>query len=158
MKTNGFTFIELIVATGVVATLIGLIVINSLGAQRRSTLTQNVNILISDLRSQQTKTMTGAEDHGVVTTGYGIYFESDEYTMFSGSSYRVDNQSNAVVTLDPTVTMTTRFPGNTVTFLPKSGEIFGYTEGLNTITLQWTDSMERQTIHLNLYGTISSIE
>jgi len=155
---QGFTFIEVMVIMGMMAILVGFATINLIGAQRKASLTQTVDTLTADLRGQQTKAMTGQIKNGSVPAGYGIYFETNRYVLFSGSSYNAGDSSNASVPLTPPITVSAvTFPNSRILFATKSGELNGFISGSNTVTLKEGTSGQTKTIHLNQYGVVNLI-
>lgn len=157
MKNNGYTFIEIIVVVGIFSIMIGLATISLLGSQRSANLTQVVDVLVSDVRSQQTKAMTGESVFGIVPAGYGIYLEADKYTLFSGVAYIPSDPANSTVLLSVPIRISSiGFTGSTLLFLPKSGEISGFVPGSNYVVIQESNSGRSRTITLNQYGVITS--
>ena len=141
-----------------IAMLVGLVSLNLFGLQQRSSLTQVVDTLISDLESQQTKAMTGVMTNGEIPYGYGIYFDTNRYILFSGASYNAGSPSNAAVTVNsPVSIVSVSFPGRTVLFASVSGELSGYVAGQDGVTLQTTGG-QMKTIQLNTYGVITSVQ
>ena len=159
MRKNGFALVELIVIMGFMAILAGIVIVNIGRSQHQSNVIQVVDILIADLRSQQTKAMAGATVNGVVPDGYGIYFETDNYTMFAGASYNPSEPSNAQVAVpSPVFISATTLSGNTVVFSSRNGEINGFIPGLDSITIANSANGSTNTIQLNQYGVVTSSE
>jgi prepilin-type N-terminal cleavage/methylation domain-containing protein len=158
MKQKGFVLIELIVVMGMLAVLTGMITVTTLGSQRRAGLTSTIDTLVADLRSQQTKAMTGVTSGGVIPAGYGVFFQSDRYSLFQGASYSASLTSNAPVVIDSRVEFNQiMLPNSSVIFASKSGEIIGYNAQLNTVKVTQIDSNFSKTIYFNRYGVITSI-
>jgi prepilin-type N-terminal cleavage/methylation domain-containing protein len=66
MKTQkGFTLTELIITIGLLFIIFGLSSIAFLGSIRRPAQVGAVNILVTDLKSQQAKAMMGKGEHGI---------------------------------------------------------------------------------------------
>jgi type II secretory pathway pseudopilin PulG len=150
---RAFTLAELLIVGGIMAMMLTLGIGNLLGSQRKSQMTTTVNTLVSDIRDQRIKAMTGDTEGTGVVSSYGIYFETDEYTVFRGGSYTEGAPGNFEVKLDPTLTFsTTSFPGNIMVFAAGSGEIVGWTGTENTVTLTEPDSGATKIISLNKYG------
>lgn len=153
---KGFSYPELIVLMGVVAMLFGYITINLSGTLRRTTIDTTYQTLISDIKSQQTKAMTGSIDGGLPGS-HGIYFESNRYILFRGTTYSSTDPSNFPVNLEQNVEFgNITFPGSTIVFLPGSGEISGYINGNNTVTVVNIGGEEQKTITINRYGAVTS--
>jgi len=158
MKQNGFVLIELIVVIGMLAVLIGMITVSTLGSQRRAALTSTVDTLVADLRSQQTKAMTGVTSGSIIQAGYGVFFQSDRYILFQGASYSAAMTSNAPIVIDTRVKFSSiKLPNSSVVFASKSGEIVGFNSQLNSVTVTQSDSNFAKTLYLNRYGVITSV-
>lgn len=158
MRYRGFVLIELVVVMGMLAVLVGLATTNLLGADRKASMTATIDTLVADLRSQQTKAMTGATTQGAAPLGYGIYFEDSRYTLFRGLTYDANDTTNSVVIIDTRVKFSgITVPSSSVVFLSKSGEMNGYDPQLNSITVSHLDNNQSKSVRLNRYGTITSI-
>jgi type II secretory pathway pseudopilin PulG len=157
-KRLGFVLIELIVVMDMLGLITGMLTVSLLGSQRRAALTATVDTLVADIRSQQTKAMTGSSTGGVIPAGYGILFQSDKYILFQGASYSGSLTSNAPVVVDSRVTFSSiSLPNSSIIFASKSGEMVGYTDQLNSVTVNQVDSNFSKTLHINRYGVITSI-
>lgn len=113
----GFTLIETLLVVGIFTVLM---VITSFGFSRLipNTISQaSESTLRADLRQQQIKSQLG--DGGVA---HGIAFSTNQYVLFTGSTYNPNAASNYVVTLDSDLTLTSTLPSNTLIFAPASGE------------------------------------
>ncbi len=159
MRQRGFVFMELIIVFAIVAILVGIAVVNILGSKRKASLTGTIDPLVADIRSQQTKAMEGAIVNGAIEPAFGIYFASNQYVLFNGAAYKSSDNTNSVVPLDSRVTFNTiSLPGNVIVFASKSGEVVGYATNSSTLSLKEIDSGETQTIKLNHYGVITSVQ
>ena len=155
---RGFVLIELIVVFGMFAVLIGMTTLNVLGSKRTATLTGVVDTLVADLRSQQTKAMSGVTQGGVSQSGYGIRFAANQYTLFKGTAYNAGDSDNVIVPIDARTTFSSiSLPDSSIVFLAKSGEFMGYATASSTLTVKQTDSNDTKTIQFNHYGVITSI-
>lgn len=153
---KGFTLIELIIVLGITLLILGFITINLANFQQKTSVNTTVDTLISDMKNQQAKAMAGAGSGS--GNSYGIYFQPDRYILFTGSSYSSTNSSNFTVRLDATISFTNiTLPSNVLVFLRQSGEINGFTNGSNTITVKDTQGSNKQTITINKYGVVTSV-
>ncbi len=151
---RGFTLIEIVIVMGIMGILMGLGTVSLLRSQRRAGVNEAAQVLISDLRSQQTKAMTGVTVGGTVPVGFGIYFEANRYILFSGSSYNSSDSMNAEVSISaPSAITNIGFPGNAVVFLARSGEVAGFTPSGNSVTIE-EDGGQAKTIQVNKYGIV----
>lgn len=154
---KGFTIIELVIVLGITLLIFGFITVNMVSFQQKTSINTSIDKLISEIKNQQVKAMTGAGSNGSGSS-YGIYFQSDRYVLFTGSSYSSTNSSNLTVMLDPNLSFANiTFPSNSTVFLQKSGELDGFIDGNNTIKLKENQGLNEKTITLNKYGVIVSI-
>lgn len=109
-------------------------------------------ILIGEIRQQQLKTISGDQDSTGVANQYGIYLEAQRYTLFEGSSYNPLASSNIVYDVGAPSQISTSFPNQTIVFAKGSGEIVGFTNGANSITVSDSLTSSSQTINFNSYG------
>lgn len=157
-KRTGFVLIELAVVLGIVSVLIGMAVMNIFGSRNKTSLGGVVDTLVADIRSQQTKAMTGTTQGGVPSTGYGIRFEPTQYILFSGLTYNPVDPANAVIPLDSDITFSTiSLPDNSIVFASKGGEFVGFATASSSLSIRETNSGEVKTIQFNPYGIITSI-
>jgi len=153
---RGFTLIELGIVFGIIALLAGFVTLNLVNVQKTTSINSAIDMLVSDMKSQQTKTMVGAGDTGA--ENYGIYFQSDRYILFTGITYSSTDSSNFTVVLGSNIEFAdSTFPDNSLVFLRQSGELNGFIDGMNTITIQNAQGFDRKTIKLNRYGAITII-
>lgn len=155
MRRAGFTLPELVVVVGIVLALFGIAAVNLVGVQRRSYLESDKDKLVADIKEQQTRAMSGDTQDGSGQDNFGIYFESDGYTLFKGSTYSVDNTTNFKVTIDPTVSISSvGFPNSTLVFEKIKGEVVGFTTGSDYVSLVDSASGVARTIRLNRFGSL----
>lgn len=157
-KQKGFTLIELVIIMGILLLLFGFVMVNLLQEENIVSVNASVDILISDISSQQTKAMVGKSDGVSSGNSYGIYFESDRYTLFKGNTFSATDSANFTVMLDENIVFNNvTFPNNIIVFSSLSGEVSGFTDGNNTITVANVQGQEIKTITINRYGVIKSI-
>lgn len=148
MNKRGFVFIELIVVLGILSVLISIAVVSISNSRRRATLTASVDTLVSDIKSQQTKAMTGLSDEGV-------RFETTHYVLFDGATYSSSDPSNFTVPLDERANFSViNVPNARIVFASRSGEILEFSPQEHSVTLTQLDSNDTKTIQFNRYGTI----
>lgn len=156
---RGYTFVELLVSIGIIGTLLGIVTINLVRAQSNASVTATVDRLIADMREQQTKAMVGSNDGTGNGNSYGIYFLSDRYILFEGTSYNSSNSANFTVSpSNGSILTNITFPGSTLIFSQQSGEVSGFTQGSNTVTIQSASGSEQKTLTVNRYGTVVTIQ
>ncbi len=155
---KGFTVIELIIIISILAILFTVSSVNLLGFYSKNTLATSVTTLLSDMRQQQLKAMVGHTEGQATHDAYGIYFQSDRYTLFKGPIYSSSDPTNFAVVLNPNLQFSTIFvPGSQIVFTYGSGQFTDYDSNFNYITLKNIQTDETQTLQLNQFGTVVSI-
>ena len=154
---RGFTLVELGIVFAIIAFLLGFVTLNLGSVQKVTSINSVIDTLVSDMKSQQTKAMAGAGSSGAGES-YGIYFQSDRYILFTGITYSSTNSSNFTVMLGGGIEfVNSTFPDNSLVFLRQSGELNGFTDGMNTISIQNIQGLNKKTITVNRYGVITEI-
>lgn len=143
---KGFTLIELAVSMGILAVLFILTTINISPLPSNTFQVANLDTLLSDIRSQQTQSMTSG-------SAYGVHFESGSYTLFKGASYTQGLPANTVINLDSGIVFSDiTFPGSVIVFSPGTGDITGYTEGEDGFTIRSSVTNKSTAVKINKYG------
>ena len=150
----GFTLIELILIMGLLATLVTLASVNLLSSQHQTSLNSTLTTLITDIKSQQLKAMSGDTEGRGITDNYGVYFAATEYVLFHGSVYISGDPTNSVIPLDNSLQFSSTLPASSLIFAKGSGDIIGFTIGSDSVTL--ASPSNSKTIHLNKYGVVTS--
>ncbi len=154
-KRLGFTLIELLVTMGIFSILAALISINLIKPQTSASTDSQIQTLISDIKSQQLKSMLGATDGSVASKKHGILISQDKYTLFSGDSFNPADPNNFDVILENNLHLSTTFNSSTLLFEKLSGEVFGFSPGQNTITLTNQSDSSTKAITIGRYGSLS---
>lgn len=153
----GFTLVELMVTIAIFSMLVGVGAFSLIGAQHQSELASDLNTFLSDVKDQQVKAMTGDTDGESSSQKYGIYFSTNGYTLFTGSSYNPAATSNYVVTFPTGIELQTiNLPGSTLIF-NGDGTIDGYSSTQNSVTLVNTNSSDQKTVNFNKLGVITQV-
>ena len=151
---NGFTLVELMVVMGISLALFGFVIIGLSSNERIFSVSSTREIVVSDLNTQQAKAMQGIDG----TSAYGIYFEPDKYTLFKGNSYSSSDPDNFEIELDEGIVVSDiSFPASIVVFNARSGEINGFVDGNNTVTIQDTQGISTIILSINRYGVIFEV-
>lgn len=157
IKNNqGFTFVELVIVMGIMTLLMMIASVNLLPVKQKVSLSTTVQSLITDIKEQQLKTMSGEADQG-------IYFDPDQknYFVFKGGAYDPLNTTNFKIPLGDQIIITSLdFTNRQMIFLPESGEISSFNPSftLNKIILQNTFSGEQRTVSINKFGVITNVQ
>lgn len=153
---NGFTLVELLVVMGIIGTLFGMVTISLLRAQHTASVSAVADQLVSDMRAQQTKAMSGTRDTTGSPNSYGVHVASSSYILFQGAT---DPSDQTDYTVSPTgIAFSTNLPNNMIDFQEHSGEFSGYVSGPYTITVTSAYGTEQKIITINRYGVITSIQ
>lgn len=133
------TISELIVVMAISGTLWGISTITLAKPQQKANVDSVVNTLIADIRTQQTKAMSGD-----ITSDYTIHFEEDSYLL---DNFTIDLDQNIRIS---NITLN----GGDLVFEKGSGEV-NFVAGQNSLTVSNTLSGEVAVITINKYGVTS---
>lgn len=157
-QNKGFTLIELLVVITIASILMGVVGFNFIRLQNTTSRRTIVNTLVSDLKLQQVKAMSGSTEGRTESDNYGAYFLADQYVLFHGDSYDENDTSNFPIELPENIEIaSTTLPGNTIIFTKLSGEFMNFTNGSNTITVREINNNTEQTLTINRYGVITAV-
>lgn len=154
MWRRGFTYVELLVVGGIMATMLGLGISSVNRLQTQTTASSYLQQVVADMRSTQLSAMNGAT--GSTPTAAGVYFETNRYTLFYGTSYNPNSTQNFVINLDSPWQLSTTISNNTLLYEPGSGLITSIVSGQRSINITRTDTGESATIYLNRYGVFQN--
>lgn len=154
---KGFTLIELLIVIGLFSILSVFATINLIRPQTKASVDSGLTTIVADLKQEQIKSMVGDSEGLSSAQTFGIYFGGTSYTVFRGSSYSSSDTSNFEVKLDTNLVLSSTFPSNQVVFARRSGEVSGFVNGANTITITNSADGETKTISVNQLGVISGI-
>jgi type II secretory pathway pseudopilin PulG len=152
----GLTLIEMIIVVGIIMSLLGIAFLNISNIRVVSSGGSATTVLISDLKNQQIKAMTGDTEGRGVADNYGIKILPDKYVLFHGLTYIPSETSNFTVPIDDGQTLSTTFQNDVLIFSSNSGEMINFVEGQDTVNIT-TDAGETKAIRFNKYGTVTQI-
>ncbi len=133
----------------IAAILIGLGTFSLLGLQYQTAMNGTVDSLTTDLRTQQLITMTGE-----ATKGAGIYFNLDNYVLFSGPAYNPGSGANLTVKLsDNIVVSEISYSNQTIFFAPGTG----VASAAGVLKLKDQTNNQEKTFSINSLGTITDV-
>jgi len=154
---TGFTVIELILVIAILSLVFALISFNWVASLPKQNLNSAVEVLVADLKQQQLEAMVGIDSGGGGLMNHGIYFNTNEYITYEGSSYNVSNSSNIQFSLPQGITVSTSdITSDDLVFAHTSGE--PTTIGVNPqIIITNQANNIQKTIQLNQLGVVVSI-
>lgn len=152
-SARGFTILELLVVIALMAVLSALTMITLIQPQTTVSLDSAVEVLVADLRSQQTKSMVGDSGTGGAQVPHGVYVQAGSYTLFKGAAYSGADTDNFVITMDSSISLGTTLPSSQAVFAEASGEL----TAASTITVTNTISGQSKVISLNRLGVVVSV-
>ena len=151
----GFTIIELLVVIALVSTLVGFISFNLLGVQQKTNIKSTGEMLISQIRGQQAKAMSGIG--AGAPQSYGIHIEPTRFVLFVGTSFDSTDTRNLATNTEG-ATLSTLFPSDTIVFQVLTGEIVNYSSSTSTVTVQTTDGTKQEILTINKYGALVNLQ
>ena len=147
----------MLLVIGIVLTLLAIAFLSISNIRVISSNTSTQTVLISDLKNQQIKAMTGDTEGRGTADNYGVKILSDRYVLFHGLSYNPSDSGNFVIPIDGRQTLTSTFQNGLIIFASNSGELINFTIGQNTVTIM-DDDGESKVLHFNKYGTITQVD
>lgn len=157
-KNKGFTLLEIVIVVAVVLILSSFASINLFKFPASATVSQTVDKLAEDIKTQQIKAMVGDTEGRGTPDAYGIFFTPTSYTLFHGSAYTLNEPSNFVTSLPTGYSIATTLPNSLLIFNAGNGEILNFSDSQNSITVRTTTLSEQRTILLNKYGALTNIQ
>jgi hypothetical protein len=135
---------------GLFSALVGIAGVNLIKPQVSINIDSTVNLLVSDIKAQQIKAMSGGTEGNVASQSYGIYIEPTRYTLFTGTTYNAGDTTNFVVNIEQGITLSNNLTSSQIVFAKETGEIISYTNGSNIVVTH--SSGVFKTININALG------
>lgn len=157
-KEYGFSLIEILIVTGIFTVLLTFTIINFPKTQSKTSIRTSVDTIIADIQQQQTKAMVGDTEGRGIEDSYGIFFQTNNYILFHGTSYVANNLSNSTIPLDTSVQFVNDTLSSTSLIFNKgSGEVINFANTSNSIGVKNINTGELKTITINRYGIITQV-
>ncbi len=154
---KGFTIIELVVVVVLFITISAFVTTNLIGAQHSASLSTAMSILVADIKNQQSLALTGKNSLGSNGNYFGVHFDTNSYTLFSGSVYNPSGSNNQTINLDPEFQFTNiTLTNDNLIFIPLNGEVYGYSSNTNSVELLDTVSNQQKILQFNYLGVITN--
>ncbi len=156
---KGFTLIEILLVMAIISILFAISIVNLNTLQQNTYQNTSEELLLSDIKLQQLKSMTGDNNNSSTFETFGIYFGNTSYTLFRGATYSASDDENFTIELNPNLTFSNvEFANSQIVFEKNSGEIIDFTDGSDTITINNSITGTNAVITLNKYGVITDIQ
>ena len=152
---KGLTVIELLIVVGILAILLtlGTVVFSSFA--RKDQLLVQAKEIESILNEARMKTMAGFSLGGDEAFNFGVYFQTDRYILFPGSTYDSQNANNQEFILPTTVEIKSiSLPSESIVFEKITGEVMGFDPQQNNFILNDKRSQEEKKMSINQLGTV----
>lgn len=151
----GLSLIELIVTIAIFAILFSVSTISLTGLIPKANFVTSYQSILSDIKGQQHRAMTGYTNGAGDGSAYGIFLESSQYTLFTGPAYNPGAADNFTIQLSAELNLTEiTFPASSIIFLQNSGEISGFSDAASSFNLTNTSTGEAELIDLNWLGVV----
>ncbi len=156
LRLKSFSLIEVTVVIGILSVLSMLGTIQLIRPQITISLDTTSLQIVSDIRSQQLKSMKGNTDQKALSQQHGIKLLANSYVLFSGSTYSPSDTTNTEVTLDTQLNFTNiNLTNAEIVFDKLSGEFAAYTPSTNTFRLTNSADGSYKTFSINKLGVIN---
>lgn len=154
-SVRGFTVTEVIITIGIFGMILAFPMVFWWGIGRSDALIGTTREVVGIINEAQTDTVSGKSPNGTETSSYGIHFESNYYTYFTGASYNQSASSSVRTDLPPGVSFSQiDLPGNNVIFEQVTGEVLGFDASENTITIEDTNTGQTRTVTVSRFGGV----
>jgi prepilin-type N-terminal cleavage/methylation domain-containing protein len=155
---KGFTLLEIVLVVGILTILLSIAFVSIGNIRVISTNNSTSSVIVSDLKNQQVRAMVGDTEGRGIPDNYGIKILPTQYVLFHGDSYNASDTTNYAIPVSTGFTLSSTFTNGIILFASESGELVNFVANHDTITLTNTTSNQIKTIHLNKYGTVTSID
>lgn len=158
LNSSGYTLVEVLVIAAIFLMLAGLGTITLMNSEHKASLQADSMSLIADIKQQQIKSMQGDTEGRSQADYYGVHFDTKSYTLFHGTSYNPNDNSNLTVQLDEQLQFNPiNLTNNNIIFIPLNGEVYGYSSLANSVALKDSTNQQKITLQFNYLGVIASI-
>lgn len=147
-----FTFIELVLVIAIIAVLTSIVSISLSNLIPRANLSTTTEILLAEIRQQQSRAMNHEKNTEQQASEYGIYIEQHQYTLFTGNVYDANSPNNIITEVSSPLELSTNFPNQIIVFAIGSGEIQNFVDKQNQINIIDTIGNQTKTLNFNSYG------
>ena len=150
MKLKAFTLVEVVIVVTLLAISIGVVLSWTMDALDQAKLQTTTESVMGNIRRQQASARSTRSD-----VPHGIFFETNQYTLFSGADYATsDTSTRQLYSLPTQITFSNislNGGGNELLFNRASGE----TDQDGSITLSHEDISENNIITISPIGLVT---
>jgi type II secretory pathway pseudopilin PulG len=155
LRIPGFSYVELMMVLGILMVLLMLVSMTIVPAITRADSNATALVLVSDLFSQQQKSMQGELSSSDETGAFGVYFQPTYYVLFQGATYNPNHPDNFRVNLPEQLTFSSiQVPNQIIQYQRIMGDVVGYNAGANTVTLSPINGDTAKVLQVNRYGVV----
>jgi len=158
VKPKGFTLIELLLVIALFSTILVLATVNLFKPLSSAKIESISSDIVSITLEAQNKAMNTHTQGQVLTSPYGIHFETNKYTLFKGAGFNASDPNNFVVDVPQGIVVSSNLPSNNVVFQQISGEVIGFDNSRNTVCLKETSSNKTVLIRVNFVGVVDVLQ
>ena len=158
LNHRGFTLIELLVVIALFSTILMLATVNLFKPVSSAKIDSVSSDIVSVTREAQNKAMNTHTQGQVLTSPYGIHFETNRYILFKGASFNASDPNNFVVNVPQGLVISPNLPSSNVVFQQISGEVAGSDNSKNTVCLKETSSNKTVLIRVNFVGVVDVLQ
>lgn len=152
-SSAGFTLVELLVVLSMITIIVSLSSINLTGLISTTSFDENLELIVSDLRRQQFRTLVGEEQSN--SSKFGIHFENTQYILFVGDTYVAADANNLAISLPPNLVFESiTLPSGSVVFVEGTGEVLNYNADTDSVTIREISSNESKQLEFNMLGVV----
>jgi len=154
-RSSGFSLIEILVVIFIVTTLVALPVGFFWGFGRTDALVATTREVVGVLHEAQTNTISGKSVDGQNPSSYGLYFATNYYVLFSGTSYNANDSNNARTDLPQGMIFSQiNVPSSIIVFDKITGKVRNYSDSAHSVQVQDSNTQEQKTITISELGAI----
>ncbi len=156
-KPPGFTLFEVVFVTALLVALFSIIILSFYSILKRDELSSSTQELLSIIKEAQVKTLSGTTVDNQNPSNFGVYFESQKYTLFEGQSFSPDNPNNNPPKDLPSsiVFSQINLPDSQIVFEKVTGQVRGFDENQNSLITKNNANNQIKTITINKFGIIN---
>ncbi len=153
---QGFTLVEISLAIGIVLLLLIIASYNLSGLIPKTSTRSTFKTLVTEIKSQQLKAISGNANGSLEPQSQGIYFNEQSYILFTGDFYSAASPNNIEVDLENKAIFTDiDLPGDSIVFSAGSGLVKNYEASHSAFTVTTSNQVDEITVELNRYGILS---